>query len=92
MTLTKEKIVEAVRTKHNFDLHISKEVIESLLEIMKHCLEKGEEVKISSFGKWTVREKKSRPGRNPHTGKEIMVSARKVVTFQPSEKLRLALK
>ncbi len=92
MTLTKEKIVDMVRAKFNFDLAVCKDIVEAILEIMKSRLEKGEEVKISSFGKWSVQEKKSRPGRNPHTGKEIMVSARKIVTFHPSEKLRSGLK
>ena len=58
---------------------------------IKSKLENGEEVKISGFGKWVVREKRSRPGRNPHTGQRIEISARRVVTFHPSEKLREAV-
>ena len=63
-------------------------ILEILLEEMKTKLEIGEEVKVSGFGKWVVREKNSRPGRNPHTGKKIEITARKVVTFHPSDKLR----
>ncbi|NDC72774.1 MAG: hypothetical protein EBZ62_04875, partial [Sphingobacteriia bacterium] len=56
---------------------------EMILEEVKAKLEKGKEVKISGFGKWIVKEKRSRPGRNPHTGQKIEITARRVVTFHP---------
>ena len=58
------------------------------LEDLKENLADGSDVKVSGFGKWSIKEKRSRPGRNPHTGKKIEISARRVVTFHPSDKLR----
>ena len=66
----------------------AKEILEITLEDIKFKLEQGEDVKISGFGKWNVKEKRSRPGRNPHTGEKIEISSRKVVTFHPSDKMR----
>lgn len=91
MTLTKDRLVEVIRQKTNFSTHEAKQLVEIILEAKKAKLEMGEEVKISGFGKWTVKEKKSRPGRNPHTGDRIEITARSVVTFHPSEKLREAV-
>lgn len=91
MTCTKERITEIFKSHTHLSAIQAKECIESILEIIKSRLEAGEDVKISGFGKWTVRSKKSRPGRNPHTGHKIEITARKVVTFQPSEKLRNAV-
>jgi integration host factor subunit alpha len=91
MTLTKDRLVEVLRQKTNFSTHEAKRLVEIILEAKKGKLEMGEEVKISGFGKWDVKEKKSRPGRNPHTGDRIEITARRVVTFHPSEKLREAI-
>ena len=91
MTLTKDRIVELIKTKTQFSSNDAKNLVETILESIKAKLENGEEVKISGFGKWVVREKKSRPGRNPHTGQKIEITARRVVTFHPSEKLRDAI-
>ena len=91
MTLTKDRLVEVIRMKTQFSSQEAKKLVEIMLEMMKAKLEEGEEVKISGFGKWTVKEKQSRPGRNPHTGQRIEISARRVVTFHPSEKLRDAV-
>ncbi|MDY7002027.1 MAG: integration host factor subunit alpha, partial [Thermodesulfobacteriota bacterium] len=66
-------------------------VVDDLFEIIKENLEKGESVTISGFGAFQVREKKSRQGRNPRTGEEITISARRVVSFKPSQLLRKAL-
>ncbi len=88
MTLTKDRIIEIIRSEGHVSSQEAKELVETIIESIKGRLENGEEVKISGFGKWTVREKKSRPGRNPHTGEKIEITARKVVTFHPSEKLR----
>ena len=81
-------LVELIKSKLGSHTKTSREALEVLLEEIKVRLEKGEDVKISGFGKWMVREKKSRPGRNPHTGKKIEITARRVVTFHPSDKLR----
>ena len=93
MTLTKDRLIDIIKAKaqSNFSAQDSKKVVETLLELMKGKLEEGEDVKISGFGKWTVKEKKSRPGRNPHTGEKIEITARRVVTFHPSDKMRDAV-
>lgn len=66
----------------------ARDLLEMVLEQVKNELENGNEVKISGFGKWNVKSKRARPGRNPHTGGKIEISARHVVTFHPSDKLR----
>jgi integration host factor subunit alpha len=63
-------------------------LVESVFEIIKSELEKGNDVMVSGFGKWTVNSKKARRGRNPKTGKDLTIKARKVVTFRPSPVLR----
>ncbi len=88
MTLTKDALIELIRDKVGFPVKEAKEILEMILEEVKLKLEEGKDVKFSGFGKWTVKEKKARPGRNPHTGEKIEISARRVVTFQPSDKLR----
>ena len=88
MTLTKDQIVEKIRAQGKYSSQDAKRIVETLLEEVKAKLEAGEEVKISGFGKWAVRQKRSRPGRNPHTGEKIEITARRVVTFHPSDKLR----
>ncbi len=91
MTLTKDALIEMIHDKVGFPVTEAKEILEIILEEIKLKLEEGQEVKISGFGKWTVKEKKARPGRNPHTGDRIEISARRVVTFNPSDKLRNAV-
>jgi len=88
MTLTKDTMVEMIRDKVGFPIKEAKDILEMVLEELKLKLEEGQDVKISGFGKWNVKEKRSRPGRNPHTGARIEITARKVVTFHPSDKLR----
>ena len=88
LTLTKERVCEQVQKKLGFSPKDAKELLEMLLEEMKTDLEAGQAVKISGFGKWTVKDKRSRPGRNPHTGQKLEISSRRVVTFHPSDKLR----
>ena len=87
-TLTKDTLVEMIRDKVGFPVKEAKDILEWILEEVKLKLEEGHEVKISGFGKWIVKEKRSRPGRNPHTGQKIEITARRVVTFHPSDKLR----
>jgi integration host factor subunit alpha len=88
MSLKKADIVEAVAKQNGYTLDQSFEVVESLLEMIKSSLESGEDVMISGFGKFSVKEKKERRGRNPTTGESMMLSPRKVVTFKCSGKLR----
>lgn len=88
MTLTKDVLIEMIHDKVGYPVKEAKEILEMILEEIKSKLEEGKDVKISGFGKWAVKEKRSRPGRNPHTGKRIEISARRVVTFHPSDKLR----
>ena len=66
----------------------AKELVEAFFEEVRLALEEGEEVKLSGFGNFTLRNKKQRPGRNPKTGEEIPISARRVVTFRPGQKLK----
>ncbi|MBP9708745.1 MAG: integration host factor subunit alpha [Oligoflexales bacterium] len=87
-TLTKDVLIEMIRDKIGFPVKEAKDILEMILEEIKLKLEEGVDVKISGFGKWTVREKRSRPGRNPHTGERIEITSRKVVTFHPSDKMR----
>ena len=87
MALTKSDIVTKVH-ELGFTKKQSVDIIESLLEIMKSTLEKGEDLLISGFGKFCVKEKKERRGRNPATGADLTLRERKVVTFKCSGKLR----
>ena len=87
-TLTKADIVEAIQNENGYSLKQSSEVTEILLEIIKQSLESGEDVMISGFGKFQVKTKKERRGRNPATNKDLILSPRKVVTFKCSGKLR----
>jgi integration host factor subunit alpha len=88
MTLTKAQIVEMIAEQNGFAKNKSIEIIENLLEIIKRTLESGEDVLVSGFGKFCVKNKGKRRGRNPATGSDLMLSARKVVTFKCSGKLR----
>lgn len=88
MTLTKAHIVENLFAKNIFTKTESAQIIETLFEIVKQTLETGEDVLISGFGKFSVKEKNQRRGRNPQTGDPIMLSPRKVVTFKCSGVLR----
>ena len=88
MTLTKANIVDVVHNDLGFPKNRSAELIEILLEQIKSTLEKGEDVLISGFGKFCVKDKKERRGRNPATGDDMMLSQRQVVTFRCSHLLR----
>ncbi len=91
MTLTKAQIVQALFDKNIFTKTESAQIIETLFEIIKQTLENGEDVLISGFGKFSVRGKYERPGRNPHTGETFTILPRKVVTFKCSASLRAAM-
>ncbi len=88
MTLTRTHIVEEICDKIGYTKKQAQETVESLLEVIKKTLESGEDVLVSGFGKFCVNEKKERKGRNPVTGDDLMLRARKVVTFKCSAKLR----
>jgi len=88
MTFTKIQIVESVQNQIGFPKNRSSEIVETRLEIIKRTLASGEDVMVSGFGKFSVREKKERKGRNPATGEDMMLKPRKVVTFNCSGKLR----
>ena len=88
MTLTKADIIESIQDKLGFTKSKSAEAVEKLLEIIKKTLESDEDVLISGFGKFCVKKKRKRKGRNPATGDDMMLDPRKVVTFKCSGKLR----
>jgi len=88
MTLTKSQIVDAIHDQLGFSRKNSAELVEMLLEIIKGKLEKSEDVLISGFGKFCVKEKNERRGRNPATGDDMLLRKRKVVTFSCSKVLR----
>jgi integration host factor subunit alpha len=88
MTLTKAHIVKAATEQIGHTKKRSIITIETLLELIKRSLESGEDVLVSGFGKFCVKEKKQRKGRNPATGKDMMLKPRRVVTFKCSRQLR----
>ena len=88
MTLTKIQIAESIQNQTGFSKNKSSEVVETILEIIKSTLSSGEDVLVSGFGKFCVKEKKERKGRNPATGGDLMLAPRKVTTFKCSGKLR----
>ncbi len=89
--MTKADLVENIYERVGFSKKESAEIVELVFEIIKQTLEQGEKIKIAGFGNFVVREKKSRRGRNPQTGQEIRISARKVLTFKPSQVLKNTL-
>jgi integration host factor subunit alpha len=88
MTLTKAHIARTIRNHYGFTNARSAQVVDSLLEILKKTLENGEGVLISGFGKFSVKDKGKRRGRNPHTGEDLMLAERRVVRFRCSRRLR----
>jgi integration host factor subunit alpha len=89
--MTKIDIIQNVCDKLGFSKKDSAKIVESVFDVMKDHLEKGEKIKISGFGNFVVKEKKSRRGRNPQSGQEIEITARRVLTFKSSQVLRRAL-
>lgn len=88
VALTKDKIISEVYTKLGLRKNDARQVVEQLLEIMKRTLESGEDLLISGFGKFVVKEKKARRGRNPQTRRDLQLRARRVVVFKTSGILR----
>lgn len=89
--MTKADIIEQIYEKIGFSKKESSEIVELVFDTMKDTLEKGEKIKISGFGNFVVRSKNPRVGRNPQTGEEIEISARRVLTFRPSQVLKETL-
>jgi integration host factor subunit alpha len=88
MTLTKSQIIDAITQQNGFPRKKSTETVETILEKIKSTLESGEDVLISGFGKFCVKEKRERRGRNPATGEDMMLGGKQIVTFRCSGKLR----
>ncbi len=88
MALTKAEIAEHLFVKVGLNKRDAKHLVENFFEEIRRALESGEEVKLSGFGNFELRTKKERPGRNPKTGEDIPISARRVVTFRPGQKLK----
>ena len=88
MALTKVEMVNSIADQIGYTKNQASEIVEMLLELMKSSLESGDDVLISGFGKFQVKEKKERKGRNPATGNDMMLKPRKVVTFRCSGNLR----
>lgn len=88
MALTKADLAETLSDKFGFNKRESKELVEQFYDEMSEVLIKGEQIKLSGFGNFELKDKSARPGRNPRTGEDVPISARRVVTFKPGQKLR----
>jgi len=88
MSLTKADIADQLFDEVGLNKREAKEFVDAYFEMIRGALENGKNVKLSGFGNFQLREKNQRPGRNPKTGEEIPISARRVVTFRPGQKLR----
>ncbi|MDJ0740585.1 MAG: integration host factor subunit alpha [Gammaproteobacteria bacterium] len=88
MALTKAEMAEHLFEELGLNKREAKDMVEMFFEEIRQSLENGRQVKLSGFGNFDLREKKQRPGRNPKTGEEIPISARRVVTFRPGQKLK----
>ena len=88
MALTKAGLAKELREELGLNGREAKELVEVFFEEVRVALEEGELVRLSGFGKFTLRDKRERPGRNPKTGEEIPIAARRVVTFHPGQKLK----
>ena len=88
MTLTKAEIAQNLADTFGFNKRESKELVEQFYDEISEVLVSGEQIKLSGFGNFELRDKAPRPGRNPRTGEDVPISARRVVTFKPGQKLR----
>ncbi|PPI86808.1 integration host factor subunit alpha [Candidatus Pantoea edessiphila] len=88
MALTKAEMSEYLFEKLSLSKRDSKELVEIFFEEIRCTLENGEQVKLSGFGNFDLRNKNQRPGRNPKTGEDVAITARRVVTFRPGQKLK----
>jgi len=88
LAITKADLVEMLHDRIGFSKKEARELVETSLDEIRSALADGEEVKLSGFGKFELRDKPPRPGRNPKTGDEVTISARRVVNFRPSQVLK----
>ncbi len=88
MTLTKADLIDSIQDNDDLPRHKCSQTVESILEIIKERLENGEDILVSGFGKFCVKDKRKRRGRNPATGNDLMLDARRVVVFKCSGVLR----
>ena len=88
MAITKAELAVSLHEELGLNKRESKEFVEQFFETVKSALEEGSSVKLSGFGNFGLRDKPARPGRNPKTGEEIPISARRVVTFKASQKVK----
>ena len=88
MALTKDGIAESLYEELGLNKREARELVEIYFDELKEALSNGKQVKLSGFGNFDLRDKKERPGRNPKTGESIPISARRVVTFKPGQKLK----
>ena len=92
MTLTKSDIVEGLNNEIGLNKREAKELVDMLFNSINDLLSEGHEVKLSGFGNFQLRDKSARPGRNPRTGEDVEISARRVVTFKSGQKLKESVK
>lgn len=88
MTLTKAELADALVKKLNLTKLVAKEIVDDVFETLRFNLERGKSANISGLGNFELRDKKARPGRNPKTGEEALIQARRVVTFKAGQKLK----
>jgi integration host factor subunit alpha len=89
MALTKAEMAERLFDEVGLNKREGKEFVDAFFTVVREALERGDQVKLSGFGNFDLRQKNERPGRNPKTGEEIPISARRVVTFRPGQKLKI---
>jgi len=89
MAITKAEMAERLFQQVGLNKREAKDFVDAYFEVVREALERGDQVKLSGFGNFELRKKNQRPGRNPKTGEEIPISARRVVTFRPGQKLKL---
>jgi len=89
--MTKADLIESVYLKTGFSKKESAEIVETVFDLIKDTLEKGEKIKIAGFGNFVVKDKSTRRGRNPQTGEEIEISSRRILTFKPSQVLKSSI-
>lgn len=91
MALTKAELADILCSKSSLSRQDAKDLVDNFFNEIATALAQGEEIKLSGFGNFTVRDKKARPGRNPRTGEEVTISGRRVVTFKQGKKLKTLL-
>ena len=89
--MTKADLIETVSGTCGFSRKESADLVECVFSLVKECLKSGEDLKISGFGKFEVKQKNSRRGRNPQTGEALEITARKILSFKPSQLLKVAV-